>query len=73
MERILVSIGLYGRESDDFEDGDFNDRLNNRYTILGLIGCIFIISGNLYVGNPINCWTPGMFEFLRSPKPHCVF
>ncbi|CAF1594135.1 unnamed protein product, partial [Adineta ricciae] len=58
MDNLLISEDLYGRNLNHFEDDDFIDRLNNRYTIMALMLCIFIITGSLYVGDPINCWTP---------------
>ena len=73
MENILVSVGLYGGERDHFEDDDFVDRLNNRYTILGLVLCIFIVSGSLYIGDPINCWTPGVLKSSPIPSHAYVF
>jgi hypothetical protein len=61
MERILISEDRFGRKTNHFADDDFVDRLNNKITVMGLVMCIFIITGNTYVGQPINCWTPGMF------------
>ncbi|CAF5132299.1 unnamed protein product, partial [Rotaria magnacalcarata] len=49
----------YGRKLNRFEDDDLIDRLNSRYTVMALVMCIFIITGKAYVGDPINCWTPG--------------
>ena len=60
MDRIILSEERYGSKRNHFEDDDFVDRLNNRYTVMVLILCIFIITGKAYVGSPINCWTPGM-------------
>jgi hypothetical protein len=59
MEKIIISEDRYGRKLNHFEDDDFIDRLNNRYTVLVLVMCIFIITGKSYVGDPINCWSPG--------------
>ena len=55
----MIAEDRYGRKNNHFEDDDFIDRLNNRWTVLALAMCIFIISGKTYVGEPINCWTPG--------------
>ena len=63
MDKILISEEIYGRKANNFTDDDFIDRLNNRYTVMALMMCIFIITGNIFVGKPINCWTPGMFYF----------
>jgi hypothetical protein len=62
MEKIIISEDRYGRKVNHFEDDDFVDRLNNRYTVLVLIMCIFIITGKSYVGDAINCWAPGKFS-----------
>ena len=59
MDKIIISEERYGRKIIHYEDDDFIDRLNNRYTVMVLVMCILIITGKLYVGNPINCWTPG--------------
>ncbi len=59
MDKILIAEDRYGPKSNYFADDDFIDRLNNRFTVLVLVMCIFILTGNIYVGKPINCWTPG--------------
>jgi hypothetical protein len=59
MDKIIISEERYGRKTNHFVDDDFIDRLNNRLTVMGLVMCIFIITGNIWVGKPINCWTPG--------------
>lgn len=59
MEKILISEDRYGRKLNNFESDDIIDRLNNRYTVLALIMCIFIVMGKTHVGEPINCWAPG--------------
>lgn len=59
MDKIIIAEERYGPKSYHFEDDDLVDRLNNRFTIAALVLCIFIITGNTYVGKPINCWTPG--------------
>jgi hypothetical protein len=66
MEKIIISEDRYGRKINHFEDDDFIDRLNSRYTVMALVMCIFIITGKNYVGDPINCWAPGKFLFERS-------
>ncbi|CAF1496991.1 unnamed protein product [Adineta steineri] len=47
-------------------DADVIDRLNSRYTTFALIGCFLIIAAKIYVGNPINCWTPTQFQSIHS-------
>jgi len=59
MDKIVISEDRYGRKLNHFEDDDFIDRLNSRYTVMVLVMCIFIITGKSYVGDPINCWAPG--------------
>jgi hypothetical protein len=59
MDKIIIAEERYGRKTNYFADDDMVDRLNNRYTVMGLVMCIFIITGNIWVGKPINCWTPG--------------
>lgn len=66
MEKILIAEERYGRKNNHFEDDDFIDRLNSRWTVLGLMMCIFIISGKTYVGDPINCWTPGRSSYSTN-------
>lgn len=62
MDKIIISEERFGRKIDYFADDDFIDRLNNKITVMGLVMCIFIITGSTYVGKPINCWTPGMLN-----------
>lgn len=64
MEKIILSEDRYGQKFNHFENDDLIDRLNNRYTVMILILAILVVTGKLYVGNPINCWTPG--QALRS-------
>lgn len=59
MDKIMLSQERYGR----FENDDLIDRVNYRYTVMALMMCIFIIIGKTYVGDAINCWTPG--ELLK--------
>ena len=59
MEKIIIAEERYGVKTHRFEDDDFVARLNNRYTVGILMLCIFIITGGVTVGKPINCWTPG--------------
>jgi hypothetical protein len=71
MDKIVISEERYGRQTDPFADDDTIDRLNHKTTVMVLILCIFIITSTIYVGKPINCWTPGMFiknrkSFLSS-------
>jgi hypothetical protein len=61
MDKIILSEDWYGRKTDPFADDDFVDRLHNKITITLLVACIFIIISSIYVGKPINCWTPGIF------------
>lgn len=58
----MISEDRYGRKINHLENDDLIDRLNSRYTVMMLVLFIFVVSGKLYVGNPINCWTPGMFD-----------
>ncbi|CAF0962719.1 unnamed protein product [Adineta steineri] len=62
MDKIIIAEEHYGRKQNHFEDDDLIDRFNNRYTVMGLVMCIFIITGTQYVGKPINCWTPAEFK-----------
>jgi hypothetical protein len=73
MEKIIISEDRYGRKLNHFEDDDFIDRLNNRYTVLVLVMCILIITGKNYVGDPINCWTPGKFNQDFERLDFCFF
>jgi hypothetical protein len=59
MDKIIIAEERYGPKSYHFEDDDFIDRLNNRYTIGALIIAILVITGNIQISHPINCWTPG--------------
>ncbi|CAF3509396.1 unnamed protein product [Adineta steineri] len=68
MDKIIIAEERYGRAQNHFEDDDLIDRFNNRYTVMGLVICIFIITGTQYVGDPINCWTPAEFE-----DPHNIY
>jgi hypothetical protein len=69
MEKIILHEDRYGRKLNHFEDDDVVDRLNNRYTVMVLMICIFIITGKAYlVGDPINCWAPGKFLKLKSSR-----
>ena len=66
MDKIILSEDRYGRKTDPFADDDFVDRLNNKITITLLVACILIITSSIYVGKPINCWTPGIFILNRN-------
>jgi hypothetical protein len=66
MEKIIIAEERYGRKTNYFVDDDFIDRLNNRITVLVLVMCIFIITGSMQVGKPINCWAPGMFIYNKQ-------
>ena len=59
MDKIIISEDRYGRKLNHYENDDFIDRLNSRYTVMVLVMCIFIITGKTYVGDQINCWAPG--------------
>ena len=59
MDKIIISEDRYGDKLNHFEDDDFVDRLNNRYTVLVLVMCFLIVTAKIYVGEPINCWAPG--------------
>ncbi|XP_075244738.1 innexin unc-9-like [Convolutriloba macropyga] len=43
-------------------DGDWNDRLNHRYSSVLLLVLAILVSTKQYVGDPINCWTPAHFS-----------
>ena len=47
-------------------DDDFFDRVNHRYSTVILLIFTVIVSTKQYVGEPIVCWTPALFngEFL---------
>ena len=62
MKELLPTAERYGKARNHFEDDDFIDRLNSRWTVRVLIMCIFLISGNIFGLKPISCWTPRMFE-----------
>ncbi|CAF1350857.1 unnamed protein product [Rotaria sordida] len=75
MDKIVISEDRYGRKLNHMEDDDIIDRLNNRYTVMALIMCFFIITGKTYIGEPINsqftgphnvytnsiCWLKGSY------------
>lgn len=60
MEKLLPTAERYGKARNHFEDDDFIDRLNSRWTVRVLIMSIIIISGNMFGLKPISCWTPRM-------------
>ena len=64
MNKIIFAEERYGPKSYHFEDDDFVDRLNNRYTIGALMIGILVITGNIQITQPINCWTPGSKESI---------
>jgi hypothetical protein len=39
-------------------DGDFNDRLNHRYTAVVFAFCAVFAMSTQLIGNPIDCWVP---------------
>lgn len=41
-----------------YEDDDFIDRLNNRWTVRILVICIGVIMGNMFWNKQIQCWIP---------------
>jgi hypothetical protein len=59
MDKLLIKEYYYGRGTRHYIEDDLVDRLNSRVTILLLMSSIFIITSNMYVGKPINCWAPG--------------
>jgi hypothetical protein len=61
MDKLVPSKERYGSAINHYEDDDFIDRLNNRWTVRALVMCIAIISGHIIGGRPINCWTPSRF------------
>lgn len=71
MDKLLLILKTrFGQHH--FEDNDLIDRLNSRYTIIGLILAIGLIMGNVFIGDPINCWTPGSTE-TNNKKKQLVF
>ncbi|XP_063714874.1 innexin unc-9-like [Symsagittifera roscoffensis] len=43
-------------------DGDFNDRLNHRYSAIVLAFCAIFAMSTQLIGSPLNCWAPGNFH-----------
>ncbi|XP_075255789.1 innexin unc-9-like isoform X2 [Convolutriloba macropyga] len=43
-------------------DGDWVDRLNNKYTAILLLTFSSLVGIKQYGGSPINCWCPGHFD-----------
>ncbi|CAF0830369.1 unnamed protein product [Adineta ricciae] len=72
MDKLLISEERYGRKANHFEDDDFVDRLNSRYTVMVLMLCIFLITGKTYVGDPINCWTPAQFTGTHNAYTNSI-
>lgn len=62
MDKLLIKEYYYGPPSGHIIEDDLCDRLNSRITVHALMLCIFIITSSMYVGKPINCWTPGNFK-----------
>ena len=62
MDKIIIGDYFYGHATRYLVSDDLVDRLNNRITVMVLVLCIFITTGNIFIGKPINCWTPGMFR-----------
>jgi hypothetical protein len=61
MDKLALTKSRYGDAINHFEDDDFIDRLNNRWTVRALLMCIFVVTVNFFWGKPITCWTPSMF------------
>ena len=72
MDKIIISEDRYGRKFNHFENDDLIDRLNSRYTVMALVLCIIIVSGKLYVGEPINCWTPAQFTGTHNAYTNSI-
>ncbi|CAF0857280.1 unnamed protein product [Rotaria sordida] len=76
MDKILIAEDRYGLKAIHLEEDDLIDRLNNRFTVLGLIMCISIIAGGVLVAefkdphsgyaNSI-CWLKGSY-YLPSEE-----
>jgi len=62
MDKILPTNVRLSQPINHFVDDDFIDRLNSRWTVRVLMICIMVITGNIFVGKQINCWTPGKFR-----------
>mgnify|MGYP001553873928 CR=1 FL=1 len=58
MDQIVgvVSVGVTGKNDDDF-----SDRLSNRYSVMILVVFAIVVTLHSYVGTPITCWTPVHF------------
>jgi hypothetical protein len=56
-----VRLRAHGGLKTHFEDDDFIDRLNSRWTIRALFFCVFVVSTNIFFHKQIYCWTPSMF------------
>jgi len=48
--------------SKEGNDGDFNDRLNHRYSAFVLAFCAVFAMSTQLIGSPINCWAPGEYH-----------
>ncbi|CAF2506909.1 unnamed protein product [Rotaria sp. Silwood2] len=72
MDKIIISEDRYGRKLNHLEDDDLIDRLNSRYTVMALVMCIFIITGKVHVGDPINCWTPAQFSGTHNSYTNSI-
>lgn len=62
MKELLPPAESYARARDHYEDDDFIDRLNSRWTVRALVTCIFLISAGIFGLKHISCWTPRMFK-----------
>ncbi len=68
VDKILPTEDRYGSKLNHFEDDDFIDRLNNRWTVHALIICIFVVGGNMLWLKHITCWTPSMMQIKEISK-----
>jgi hypothetical protein len=64
-KEIIPTQERYGKAANHYEDDDFIDRLNNRWTVRTLIMCIVVISGNMFATSPISCWLSSRFSFKK--------
>lgn len=72
MDKLLIAEERYGRKGNNFENNEFIDRLNSRYTVYLLMISIFIITGKIFISNAIVCWTPAQFSGTHNDYAHTI-